>query len=85
MLNKACTLPRRTPEVAVHGATCHAAAALGLGLGLGHSRAQLAAGFAADFVAWDLDHPRALACWSCRNPCRRALRAGIDTDLRDLR
>ena len=83
MLNMACTLLRLTPEEAVHGATCHAAAALGLGHG--HSRAQLAAGFAADFVAWDLDRPRALACWSCRNPCRRAVRAGIDTDLRDLR
>jgi imidazolonepropionase len=81
MLNMACTLLRLTPEEAVHGATRHAATALGLG----HSHGQLAAGYAADFVAWDLDHPRELAYWFGRNPCRRVVRAGIETDLHALR
>ena len=77
MLNMACTLLRLTPEEAVLGATRHAAAALGLGT----SHGQLAAGFAADFVAWDLDHPRELAYWFGRNPCRRVVRAGVETPL----
>jgi imidazolonepropionase len=45
----------------------------------------LAPGFAADFVAWDLDHPRELAYWFGRNPCRRVVRAGVETDLPALR
>jgi imidazolonepropionase len=81
MLNMACTLLRLTPEEAVQGATRHAAAALGLG----HSHGRLAAGYAADFVAWDLDHPRELAYWFGRNPCRRVVRGGLETPLRDLR
>jgi imidazolonepropionase len=80
MLNMACTLLRLTPEEAVHGVTRHAATALGLG----NDRGQLAAGFAADFVAWDVDHPRELAYWFGRNPCRRVVRSGIETCLKDL-
>ncbi len=80
MLNMACTLLRLTPEEAVHGVTRHAATALGLG----NSHGQLAAGFAADFVAWDVDHPRELAYWFGRNPCRRVVRSGIETCLKDL-
>jgi imidazolonepropionase len=81
MLNMACTLLRLTPEEALQGVTRHAAAALGLGA----SHGQLAAGHAADFVAWDLDHPRELAYWFGRNPCRRVVRAGTETALGDLR
>ncbi|MES2714733.1 MAG: imidazolonepropionase [Pseudomonadota bacterium] len=81
MLNMACTLLRLTPEEALRGATRHAAQALGLG----DSHGQLAAGHAADFVAWDLDHPRELAYWFGRNPCRRVVRGGIETDLQTLR
>ncbi len=80
MLNMACTLLRLTPEEAVLGATRHAAAALGLGA----SHGQLAPGCAADFVAWDLDHPRELAYWFGRNPCRRVVRNGIETCLKDM-
>ena len=75
MLNMACTLLRLTPEEALLGVTRHAASALGLGA----SHGQLAAGYAADFVAWDLDHPRALAYWFGHNPCRRVVRGGLDT------
>jgi imidazolonepropionase len=75
MLNMACTLMRLTPEEALRGVTQHAATALGLGA----SHGRLAAGFAADFVAWDLDHPRELAYWFGHNPCRRIVRAGVDT------
>lgn len=81
MLNMACTLLRLTPEEAVLGATRHAAAALGLGT----THGQLAPGFAADFVAWDLDHPRELAYWFGHNPCRRVVCGGVETDLRTLR
>ena len=75
MLNMACTLLRLTPEEALRGVTQHAAAALGLGA----SHGQLAAGMAADFVAWDIEHPRELAYWFGHNPCRRRIQAGIDT------
>ena len=75
MLNMACTLMRLTPEEALLGVTRHAAQALGLG----GSHGQLAAGRAADFVAWDIDHPRELAYWFGRNPARRIVRAGVDT------
>ena len=75
MLNMACTLMRLTPEEALLGVTRHAAQALGLGA----SHGQLSAGRAADFVAWDIDHPRELAYWFGRNPARRIVRAGLDT------
>ncbi len=75
MLNMACTLMRLTPEEALRGATQHAATALGLGA----SHGQLAAGRVADFVAWDVDHPRELAYWFGRNPCRQVVRHGSIT------
>jgi imidazolonepropionase len=74
MLNMACTLFRLTPEEALRGVTRHAATALGLGA----SHGQLTAGRAADFVAWDIDHPRELSYWFGRNPCRRIVQAGIE-------
>jgi imidazolonepropionase len=56
MMNMACTLLRLTPEEALAGATCHAAAALGLG-----DRGTLEVGKRADFVVWDVDNPAHLA------------------------
>lgn len=56
MMNMACTLFRLTPEEALAGATCHAAAALGL-----EDRGTLEAGRRADFALWDADHPAELA------------------------
>jgi imidazolonepropionase len=66
MLNMACTLFRLTPEEALRGVTVQAARALGLA-----DRGQLAAGQRADFCVWDVEHPRELAYWFGRNPCRR--------------
>lgn len=75
MLNMACTFFRLTPEEALRGVTVHAAQALGLGA----THGQLQAGRAADFVVWDLAAPNELAYWFGRNPCRRVVRAGVQT------
>ena len=75
MLNMACTLFRLTPEEALSGVTVNAAAALGLSGRVG----RLAAGLQADFVVLDAAHPRELAYWFGRNPCRRVVRSGIET------
>jgi imidazolonepropionase len=56
MLNFACALFGLTPEEALCGATCHAAAALGL-----KDRGVLEAGRRADLALWDLDDPAGLA------------------------
>jgi len=74
MLHMACTLFRLTPEEALRGVTAHAARALGLHA----SHGTLEAGKQADFVVWDLEHPNELAYWFGRNPCRRAVRAGVE-------
>jgi imidazolonepropionase len=55
-MNMACTLFGMTPEEALAGATCHAAAALGLS-----DRGRLAPGCRADFVVWDAESPAQLA------------------------
>ncbi len=75
MLSMACTLFRLTPEEAFLGVTRHAAQALGLQA----THGTLAAGQQADMVVWDVDHPRELAYWFGRNPCRRVIQAGVDT------
>ena len=72
MINMACTLFRLTPEEALRGVTVHAARALGLGT----THGRLAIGMAADFAAYDLEHPRELAYWFGHNPCRAVVRAG---------
>jgi imidazolonepropionase len=71
MLNMACTLFRLTPEEAFRGVTVNAARALGL-----PDRGTLAAGQRADFVVWDVDHPRTLAYRFGANPCRRVVFGG---------
>ena len=63
ILNMACTLFRLTPEEALAGVTCHAAAALGF-----RDRGRIRAGCLADLAVWDLDHPRELACRIGPNP-----------------
>jgi imidazolonepropionase len=56
-LNLACTLFKLTPEEALAGVTRNAARALGIGSRLG----ALTAGREADFVLWDIEHPRELS------------------------
>ncbi len=55
-MNMACTLFRLTPNEALHGATRHAARALGLA-----DRGQLAVGLRADMAVWNIDEPAVLA------------------------
>ena len=71
MLNMACTLFRLTPEEALRGLTVNGARALGL-----HDRGQLAAGQRADFVAWPVDHPNALAYGFGQRLCARSIVGG---------
>ncbi len=54
-----CTLFRLTPEEALAGATCHAAAALGLSDEYG----SIAAGKRAEFAVWDTKCPDFLSYW----------------------
>lgn len=75
MLNMACTLFRLTPEEALRGVTVNAARALGLHQRIG----RLAPGLDADFAIHDLDHPRELAYWFGRNPCRKTVIGGRDS------
>ena len=56
MMNMACTLFRITPEEALAGTTCHAAAALGLG-----DRGTLEVGKRADLAIWDVTEPAQLS------------------------
>ncbi len=57
-LHLACTLFRLTPDEALLGLTCHAAAALGRSGEVG----TLAVGARADFALWDIPAPAFLAC-----------------------
>ena len=54
----ACTHFKLTPEQALHGATVHAAKALGL-----NDRGTLAIGQRADFALWNIQHPSELCYW----------------------
>ena len=56
-MNQACVLFGLTPEEALLGTTRHAAQALGRG----ETHGQLANGFVADFLVWDIEHPAELA------------------------
>jgi imidazolonepropionase len=71
MMNMACTFWGLTPEEALMGATTHAARALGL-----RERGTLAAGKRADFVVWDVGHPRDLAYAFGSNPCLQVVQGG---------
>jgi imidazolonepropionase len=61
-----------TADEALAGVTSHAAAALGLG----GQRGALAAGLAADFVAWSVRDPAELSYWIGFNPRRLVVRGG---------
>ncbi len=56
MMNMAAVLFGLTPEEALQGTTCHAAAALGLGEDVG----MLKVGMAADMLLWKIDDPAQL-------------------------
>ena len=71
-MNMACTLFRLTPEEALTGVTRHAAQALGLQDQIG----QLRAGFAADFIVLDIQHPAELAYQVGINPIKQRVFAG---------
>ncbi len=72
MLNMACTLFAMTPEEALAGVTRNAARALGWQDTLG----TLSVGMQADFVVWDIDHPRELAYRIGHNPIRWVVKKG---------
>ncbi len=57
ILNMACTLFRMTPEEALAGVTCNAAAALGLQ----GSHGEIAPGKIANLAVWDIEHPAELS------------------------
>ncbi len=63
MLNMACTLFKLTPEQALQGVTCHAAAALGF-----NDRGIIRAGLKADLALWDIETPAELAYQYGVNP-----------------
>ncbi|MFC1747526.1 imidazolonepropionase [Pseudomonadota bacterium] len=56
-MNLACVLFGLTSEEALRGTTCHAAQALGLG----EQKGQLKAGYDADLLLWDIQHPAELS------------------------
>ena len=56
-MNQACVLFGLTPEEALTGVTRYAAQALGLG----RRKGQVAAGWDADLVLWEIDHPDQLS------------------------
>ncbi|OUS21697.1 imidazolonepropionase ['Osedax' symbiont bacterium Rs2_46_30_T18] len=56
-MNQACVLFGLTPQESLAGVTRDAAKALGLG----HCKGQLAVGFDADMVLWDIGHPSELS------------------------
>ena len=79
MLNMACTLFALTPEEALAGATVHAARALGL-----RDRGTLAKGQRADLALWNIVSPAELCYRIGGNPCIGIVRAGRDTNRRNL-
>jgi len=76
MLNMACTLFRLTPEEAWRGITVNAARALGLS-----DRGRLGAGQRADFVIWQAEHPRELACTFGQRPSLRVVQGGVERNV----
>lgn len=71
ILNMGCVLFGLTPEEALAGVTRNAAAALGLA-----DRGTLEVGKKADFVAWDIGHPRELSARLGANPCMGVVQGG---------
>lgn len=71
-MNQACVLFGLTPEEALTGVTRHAAQALGRG----SSHGQLAAGYVADLLVWDIDHPSELVYGLGTNPLKQRIYRG---------
>ena len=73
-MNMACVQFGLTPEEAWAGVTRHAAQALGRGT----SHGQLKAGYVADFVVWDAQHPVEMVYEPGRNPLyQRVFRGSV--------
>lgn len=72
IVNMGCTLFRLTPEEALAGVTRHAARALGWQDDSG----TLEVGKAADFVLWDITHPRDLCYRFGHNPAIGVVKSG---------
>lgn len=72
ILNMACVLFRLTPFEAFKAVTKNAAQALGWG----NQKGQLKAGFDADFVVWDINHPDELSYYISANPCLSVINGG---------
>lgn len=72
MLNMACILFGLTPEEALAGVTRNAAKALGMSSRVG----TLEVGKDADFVLWDVEHPRELVYRFGCNPCHSVITHG---------
>lgn len=71
ILNLGCVLFGLTPDEALAGVTRNAARALGL-----EDRGTLEVGKRADFVLWNIAHPRDLSCRLGVNPCHAVVVAG---------
>ena len=72
-MNQACVLFGLTPEEALTGVTRHAAQALDRG----QTHGRLAAGYMADFLLWEIDHPAELAYSVGVNPLRTRVYRGM--------
>lgn len=70
-MNMGCTLFRMTPEEALAGVTCHAAAALGL-----EDTGMIAPGKRADLAVWDVEQPAELSYRIGFNPLHRRIFGG---------
>ncbi len=71
VMNMACRLFGLTPEEALSGVTCNAAAALGL-----DDRGQLTVGKRGDLALWDVGCPGELCYWMGFNPCSGVILRG---------
>jgi imidazolonepropionase len=71
-MNMACVLFGLSPEEALRGMT-HLAAKV---LGMSSDRGVLRAGYYADLVVWDIDHPSELSYWIGDNLCEAVVQAG---------
>lgn len=61
-----------TTREALAAVTCHAARAAGVD----RHRGTLAAGYAADFAIWSIEHIDELGYWTGFNPCRATIKGG---------
>ena len=77
ILNMACTLFKLTPEEALLGVTMNAAKALGLA----HKIGTLTPGKEADFIMWDISHPRELAYFLGNIPEHQVVKQGLAVTL----